>query len=258
MKIILLKILFIFHLVFLTNVKVALAETNECDLEFYVDKNEVKSSVCLKKLAGKKLFIGNNQTDDTLPRKEIELDDFYIQTTEVSQLLWNQLMETNPSHFIGDLRPVDSVAVKDIEKFIKKLNKITGENFRLPTEIEWEYGARFGASENFLSSKLSDFFDHKCLARKSTCNLKEFKSNEISVYGMYGNVAEWTSTKAEVYSHSEKITSSGYIVRGPVYFENREFGTEYFISYRPSISKSYTNRYLGFRLVMDSPKNNVK
>jgi len=101
MKIILLKILFIFHLVFLTNVKVALAEKNECDLEFYVDKNEVKSSVCLKKLAGKKLFIGNNQIDDTLPRKEIELDDFYIQTTEVSQLLWNQLMEINPSHFIS-------------------------------------------------------------------------------------------------------------------------------------------------------------
>lgn len=54
-------------------------------------------------------------------------------------------MGSNPSGFEGDNLPVDEVSWYDCQEFIKKLNYLTGKNFRLPTEAEWEYAARGGS-----------------------------------------------------------------------------------------------------------------
>ena len=73
---------------------------------------------------------------------QVILDGYCIGTTEVSQALWKAVMGSNPSPKDMPAAPVTSVSYKDIQKFLKKLSKLTGVPFRLPTEAEWEYAAR--------------------------------------------------------------------------------------------------------------------
>ena len=79
------------------------------------------------------------------PTHQVTLtNDYYIGKYEVTQALWQAVMDNNPSYFKGDNLPVEQVSWKDCQKFISKLNRITSKKFRLPTEAEWEYTARGG------------------------------------------------------------------------------------------------------------------
>ena len=78
--------------------------------------------------------------DDETPLHKVRLTKgFYMQTTQVTQAQWKALMGDNPSYFKEDDNPVETVSWNDVQKFIKKMNKTEGENYRLPTEAEWEY-----------------------------------------------------------------------------------------------------------------------
>jgi len=73
---------------------------------------------------------------------------FFMQTREVTQGQWEQVMGRNPSYFrsCGKECPVEQVSWYDVQEFIRRLNEREGtELYRLPTEAEWEYAAR-GAS----------------------------------------------------------------------------------------------------------------
>jgi len=75
----------------------------------------------------------------------VTLDSFYIAKYEVTQAQYEAVMDDNPSYNKGcDRCPVEEVTWDDTQEFIKKLNQITGKQFRLPTEAEWEYTARGG------------------------------------------------------------------------------------------------------------------
>ena len=89
---------------------------------------------------------------------QVTLSSFYIGKYEVTQELWQAVMGSNPSMYKGDLKcPVENVSWDDCQKFIRKLNALTGKNFRLPTEAEWEYAARGGQkSHGYLYSGSND------------------------------------------------------------------------------------------------------
>ena len=122
-------------------------------------------------------------------------NDYYIGETEVTQELWEAVMGSNPSYFGGAQNPVEQVSWDDCVAFINKLNSLTGQNFRLPTEAEWEYAARGGnKSRNYTysgSNNLVDVAWCKDNSNSKTHPVKTKAPNELGIYDMSGNVLEW-------------------------------------------------------------------
>lgn len=87
------------------------------------------------------------------PTHNVTVSDFMIGKFEVTQKLWKAVMGSNPSYFKGDNLPVENVSWNDAQEFIRKLNQQTGQNFRLPTEAEWEYAARGGTNTSLYNGE---------------------------------------------------------------------------------------------------------
>jgi formylglycine-generating enzyme required for sulfatase activity len=123
---------------------------------------------------------------------------FYLQTTEVTQKHWKEVMGENPSYFnqCGNDCPVESVSWEDVQIFIAKLNQLEQTNsYRLPSEAEWEYAGRAGSSTDYSfgddSGKLGDYAWFLGNSDKATQRVATKKPNPRGLYDMHGNVAEW-------------------------------------------------------------------
>ena len=85
----------------------------------------------------------SNCSNDEKPTQKVTVSSFKLNKYEVTQEEWLAVMGKNPSKFEGCNKcPVELVSWDGVQEFIKKLNKMTGERYRLPTEAEWEYAAR--------------------------------------------------------------------------------------------------------------------
>ncbi|MDD6832746.1 MAG: formylglycine-generating enzyme family protein, partial [bacterium] len=87
---------------------------------------------------------GSDADSEEKPAHQVTLSSYMIGKTEVTQELWEAVMGSNPSYFKGSNLPVELVTWEACQTFIRKLNALTGKNFRLPTEAEWEFAARGG------------------------------------------------------------------------------------------------------------------
>ena len=141
------------------------------------------------------------------------LSDYYIGKTEVTQALWKAVMGNNPSTFKGDNLPVESVSWNDCQKFISKLNSMTGLDFRLPTEAEWEFAARGGNRSNHYQYSGSDNLDdvawYGSNSGGETHAVATKNPNELGLYDMSGNVREWCSDWYGGYSSSSQSNPKG-------------------------------------------------
>ena len=87
-----------------------------------------------------------DMNDNEIPIHQVSVSDFYMGQTEVTQALWQAVMGDNPSAFPSNpSNPVENISWEDCQTFVRKLNQLTGQAFRLPTEAEWEFAARGGA-----------------------------------------------------------------------------------------------------------------
>ena len=132
---------------------------------------------------------------DEAPVHDVTLSDYNIGETEVTQALWVAVMGSNPSNWLGDNLPVEKVSWNDCQTFITKLNKLTGQTFRLPTEAEWEYAARGGSkSQGYKysgSNTIDDVAWYSSNSDGKTHEVGTKQSNELGLYDMSGNVYEW-------------------------------------------------------------------
>ena len=194
------------------------------------------------------------------PAHQVTLtNDYYIGKTEVTQALWKAVMGNNPSYFKGDNLPVEQVSWDDCQKFISKLNSLTGQNFRLPTEAEWEFAARGGNNSNHYqysgSNELGDiaWYDGNSRDKTHVVATKTKQPNELGLYDMSGNVWEWCSDWFGNYSSSSLTNPTGpnsgsnRVYRGGSWLSDTGCCRS---SYRSGIPPDYSLNYLGLRLVL--------
>ena len=129
----------------------------------------------------------------------------------MTQAQWKVVMGGNPSDFKGDDRPVEKVNWYDVQEFIKKLNSRTGQQFRLPTEAEWEYAARAGSTTKFYWGDKSDVsFSWTAKNARSRSHLVgQKKPNAFGLYDMSGNVWEWVVDWENSYSEQPETNPKG-------------------------------------------------
>lgn len=152
------------------------------------------------KVEGGSFQMGGSDWDAFGDEKPVHTEyvfSFQIGKTEVTQALWKAVMGDNPSYFSGDDLPVENVSWDDCQIFISKLNEMTGEEFRLPTEAEWEYAARGGNKSHGYkysgSWRLSKVAWNEENGGERTHTVATKWPNELGIYDMSGNVDEWTS-----------------------------------------------------------------
>lgn len=151
--------------------------------------------------------------DIAKPVHQVTLSDYYIGETEVTQELWSAVMGSNPSCYTGNMQhPVEQVSWDDCQTFISKLNQLTGETFRLPTEAQWEYAARGGNQSKGYTYSGSNTIDEVAWYRDNsdiTNPVKTKAPNELGIYDMSGNVFEWCSDRYDIYSSAAQTDPTG-------------------------------------------------
>lgn len=138
-------------------------------------------------------------------------DDYYIGKYEVTQELWDAVMENNPSKFKNSPKnPVENVTWDECQTFVKRLNQLTGKQFRLPTEAEWDYAAHGGEKSKGYKYAGSDnldvvaWYDNNSEGKTHPVGMK--LPNELGIYDMSGNVREWC---LDTYSSKSQTNAQG-------------------------------------------------
>ena len=156
---------------------------------------------------------GSDAWDDEKPTHSVTVSGFYICKYEVTQALWQAVMGSNPSKWKGDNLPVEMVSWNDCQSFIRKLNALTGKNFRLPTEAEWEFAARGGNNSRRYkyagSNNIGDVAWYTDNSGSKTHVVGTKSPNELGIYDMSGNVWEWCQDWKGSYSSASQTNPTG-------------------------------------------------
>ena len=137
----------------------------------------------------------SGKEDDKTPQHRVQITKpFYMGIHEVTQEQYEQVVGENPSHFKGPSLPVECVSWDDASEFCARLSEMDAANdYRLPTEAEWEYACRAGTTTKFShGDNLSP--DHAWYGGNSddkTHPVGEKCANPWGLYDMHGNVWEW-------------------------------------------------------------------
>lgn len=181
---------------------------------------------------------------------------FWLADHEVTQAQWMAVMgsDNNPSTFTGTTHPVEGVTWFDCYKFLRRLKKLTGEDFRLPTEAEWEYACK--AQSDSVTGRNSEdglgkYAWYRANSSGETNAVRQKLPNAWGLYDMHGNVAEICADRYAPYP-SRSVTDpigpqqrANVVVRGgswesaPVDLRSAKRG---------SVNPQTSNEKIGFRI----------
>lgn len=159
------------------------------------------------------------------PIHKVEVPDFMIAETVVTQALWKAVMGTGIEeqsklgtydttiYGEGENYPMYYLSWHDCIDFIIRLNALTGEKFRLPTEAEWEFAARGGIRSKGYKYAGSDSIANVAWYEGNSGNqmhpVAKKQPNELGLYDMSGNVWEWCNNWFYEYDETNKINPQG-------------------------------------------------
>ena len=194
--------------------------------------------------------------------KMVVTKPFYLGKYEVMQEEWVAVMGSagNPSQFKGKKNPVETVSWDDAQEFIKRLNAKEGHTrYRLPTDAEWELGARAGTDTVYSFGDdvqlLGEYAWYKGNANAATHPVGQKKPNPWGLYDMHGNVWEWVQdwyadkfpADKEIKDYRGPETSFGRVSRGCGWSSSAELCRS---SYRSSGMPANRLGFVGFRLAL--------
>ncbi|MCH5243294.1 MAG: formylglycine-generating enzyme family protein [Lentimicrobiaceae bacterium] len=168
---------------------------------------------------------GSDAYDREKPVHTVTLDGFYMGETEITQAQWYAVMGTtleqqrdkaNPSFSLygkGDNYPMYYVSWEEAQAFCAKLSEMTGRNYVLPTEAQWEYAARGGKYSKGTKYAGSNTINEVAWYTGNSNSLNhpvaQKESNELGLYDMSGNVSEWCLDRYGSYSSSSATNPTG-------------------------------------------------
>lgn len=154
-----------------------------------------------------------DRNNDELQHRATLTKDFYLQTTEVTQAQYEEIMGGNPSKFKGRNLPVEEVPWYEAVKFCKRLSEKEGKEYRLPTEAEWEYACRAGSQTRYAygndAGMLEEYAWYHENSDGKTHPVGSKRPNTWGLYDMPGNVWEWCSDKYTEYRNTEVTDPTG-------------------------------------------------
>ncbi len=146
------------------------------------------------------------------PQHRVNVAPFFMGKYEVTLAQWRAVaglpkvkidLKPNPSFFKGDNLPVEQVSWNHAMEFCARLSQLTGRNYRLPSEAQWEYACRARTTTPFYfgDTITSDFVNYdgnnpygsasQGIYREKTTAVGNFPPNSFGLYDMHGNVCEW-------------------------------------------------------------------
>ena len=191
------------------------------------------------------------------PAHQVKLSTYMIGETLVTESLWNAVMAEGPMDLEDANFPKVNISWLDCKQFIEKLNSLTGESFRLPSEAEWEFAARGGTESKGHQYSGSDKISKVGWA-SSRGNLPRVAlkaPNELGIYDMSGLVYEWCEDHYVRYSkqpqtdpvfYSENLDGNR-VIRGGSYSDLSSASKVYS---RTSAKSTDSNRFIGMRLAL--------
>ncbi|MEM7769099.1 MAG: formylglycine-generating enzyme family protein [Cyanobacteria bacterium P01_A01_bin.37] len=216
------------------------------------------------------------------PQHEVTVQRFFMGKYPVTQVQWrfvagleavSRELESDPSHFKGDDRPVEQVNWHEAVECCERLAQHTGREYRLPTEAEWEYACRAGTTTPFhfgetISSELANYSGTiryndgpKGESRKKTTSVFLFEvANAFGLCDMHGNVWEWCQDHWHGSYQDAPDDGSAWltddekarrILRGGSWYNNPENCRS---AYRGDYDPDYRSLFIGFRVVCSAPR----
>ena len=236
-----------------------------------------------------------DSNDSERPQHQVTVPSFFMGKYPVTQGQWKAIasrtelkverdLDPEPSYFKEPYesidrwqRPVERVSWNQAVEFCKRLSKLTGRKYRLPSEAEWEYACRAGTSTPFyfgetITPELANYDGNHTYGdgpkgeyRKQTTPVGKFPANAFGLYDMHGNVYEWcaddkynnyvgapTDGSARINSNKNSNTKSMKMCRGGSWFlYPRWCRSAVRVFY---ISVESVDNVIGFRLVSFPPR----
>jgi formylglycine-generating enzyme required for sulfatase activity len=213
------------------------------------------------------------------PQHEVAVPAFFMGRYPVTQAQYERLMGTNPAtaydsnRFVAPNKPIIGVSWEDAVAFCDRLAELTGRQYRLPSEAEWEYACRAGTTTPFyfgqtLTTEVANYNGNYAYAngptgenRNALTPVNHFGiANAFGLSDMHGNVFEWCQDQwQENYEGASSNASDRYslaiqaphVLRGGSWKRHARYSRSAYRSYPATTGR---NDHIGFRICCTAPR----